>query len=223
MNTPDREAVQKAEPADVARRVRERRDQLGLTDEMLAYQAAMAPRYLRHLLDVGPAFDSAGFVRIAAALRMTWSELLEGRPDAPPGQGDPGPRPLLLHLTEPECWDLIGTHGIGRVGLPVQPAPAVFPVNYAVDARTIVYRTSAGGAAAPPDGSPVSFQVDHIDDRMSQGWSVLILGEAHHVEDADEQERLSLLPGTTPWAGAGRARWVRIRPDEVTGRRIGSG
>ncbi|MCG6494190.1 pyridoxamine 5'-phosphate oxidase family protein [Kitasatospora sp. A2-31] len=223
MNTPDPQAVERADPAAVARRVRERRDQLGLTDEMLAYQAAMAPRYLRHLLDVGPVFDPAGFVRIAAALRMTWSDLIEGRADAPPGQGDPGPRPLLLHLTEPECWDLIGTHGIGRVGLPVQPAPAVFPVNYAVDAGTIVYRTSARGAAAPPDGSPVSFQVDHIDDRMSQGWSVLVLGEAHHVEDPDEQERLSLLPGTTPWAGGGRAQWVRIRPDEVTGRRIGSG
>ncbi|MFD0279435.1 pyridoxamine 5'-phosphate oxidase family protein [Kitasatospora sp. NPDC127111] len=222
-HTPDLEAVRRADPAAVARRVAERRDQLGLTDQMLAYQAAMAPRYLRHLLEAGPGFDPAGFTRIAAALRTSWPELLEGRADAPPGQSGPGPRPLLLHLTESECWKLIGTHGVGRIGLPVQPGPAVHPVNYAVDDGAIVYRTAARGAAAPSDGSPVSFQVDRIDDHLSQGWSVLLLGEAHHVVDPDEEERLSLLPGATPWVGGARPLWVRVRVDEVTGRRIGTG
>ncbi|WP_241002293.1 pyridoxamine 5'-phosphate oxidase family protein [Streptomyces sp. CB01881] len=221
-HTPDPDVIGRADPADVARRVVERRDQLGMTDQMLAYQAAMAPRYLRHLLNAGPAFDPAGFARIGGALRMSWSELLEGRADAPPGQSAPGPRPLLLHLTEPECWSLIGTHGVGRVGLPVQPGPAVYPVNYAVTEGTIVYRTAARGSAAPADGSPVSFQVDHIDDHLSRGWSVLVLGEAHHVDDSDEAERLSQLPGTTPWAGGDRPLWVRIRPDEITGRRLGT-
>jgi nitroimidazol reductase NimA-like FMN-containing flavoprotein (pyridoxamine 5'-phosphate oxidase superfamily) len=206
-------------PSDIARR----RDQLGLSEEMLAYQAAMAPAYLRHLLQVGPEFDLSGFVRIAAVLGMTWSELLSGhRPDAPPGQADPGARPLLLHLTEPQCWELIGTHGIGRIGLPGLRAPAVFPVNYAVDAATVVYRTAPGGAAAPVDGSPVSFQVDHIDDRRSRGWSVLMMGDAHHIDDPDEEQRLSALPGAIPWAGGSRPLWVRVRPDDITGRRIGT-
>ncbi|MFJ2866075.1 pyridoxamine 5'-phosphate oxidase family protein [Kitasatospora sp. NPDC087314] len=221
--SPDTDAVRRAVPAEVARRIVERRDQLGLDDKMLAYQAAMAPRYLRHLLDAGPAFDPGGFARIAAALRMTWSELLEERADAPPGQPDPGPRPLLLHLTEPQCWELIGTHGVGRIGLPGGSAPAVLPVNYAVDAGTIVYRTAAHGAAAAGHGTPVSFQVDHIDDHLSRGWSVLLLGEAQHVGDPAEQERLAALPGATPWAGGSRPLWVRIRPDKVTGRRIGTG
>ncbi|MQS17123.1 pyridoxamine 5'-phosphate oxidase family protein [Streptomyces kaniharaensis] len=193
---------------------------------MLAHRAAMAPAYLRQLLRAGPEFDPPGFVRIAAVLGMAWPELLSGRrPDATPGQAEPeqtepGPRPMLLHLTEPQCWELIGTHGVGRVGLPVQPGPLVLPVNYAVDAGTVVYRTAPGGAAAPSEGSPVSFQVDHIDERRSRGWSVLILGEAHHVDDLDEEQRLSALPGTTPWAGGSRPLWVRVRPDEVTGRRI---
>ncbi|MFE5587306.1 pyridoxamine 5'-phosphate oxidase family protein [Kitasatospora sp. NPDC056531] len=211
-------------PTAVARRIVERRDQLGQSEEMLAYRAAMSPAYLRHLLVAGPEFDPPGFVRIAAALGMTWPELLEGhREDAPPGQSGPGPRSLLTHLTLPECWELIGTHGVGRIGLPVDPGPAVYPVNYAVDARTIVYRTTPKGAAAPSDGSSVSFQVDHIDDRRSRGWSVLILGEAEHVDDPAEWERLAALPGSTPWAGGSRPLWVRIRPDGVTGRRIGVG
>ncbi len=221
-HTPDLEAVERADRAAVARRIVERRDELGLNEQVLAYRAAMAPQYLRHLLEAGPAFDPAAFVRIAAALRTTWPALLEGRPDAPPGQSDPGPRPLLFHLTEPECWGLIGTRGVGRIALNAEPGPAVFPVNYAVDARTIVYRT-APRAAAPPDGAKVSFQVDHIDDHLRQGWSCLILGEARHVDDPAESERLSALPGTTPWAGGHRALWVRIRPDEITGRRIAVG
>ncbi|MFJ3216624.1 pyridoxamine 5'-phosphate oxidase family protein [Kitasatospora sp. NPDC086801] len=208
---------------DIARRIVERRDQLGLSEQMLAHEAAMAPTYLRYLLKAGPEFDPPGFVRIAAALGLTWPELLEGhRADAPPGWSRPAARPLPLHLTEPQCWELVGTHGIGRIGLPGPSAPAVFPVNFAVDAATIVYRTTPGGAAAPPDGSPVSFQVDHIDDRRSRGWSVLVLGEARHVHEPDEERRLSALPGATPWAGGSRPLWVRVRPDKITGRRIGS-
>ncbi|MFF2659988.1 pyridoxamine 5'-phosphate oxidase family protein [Kitasatospora sp. NPDC058032] len=223
---PDLEAVRRADPTDVARRIVERRDELCIDDLTLAHQAAMSPAYLRYLLAAGPAFDPAGFVRIAAALRMTWAELLEGRSDAPPGQSQPvpgTPRPLLLHLSEPECWFLVGTHGVGRVGLPGSPAPTVYPVNYAVDGRTIVYHTTPHGSAAAEDGSPLSFQVDHIDDRLSEGWSVLMLGSAHHVDDPEEEQRLSRLPGATPWAGGDRPLWVRITPDEVTGRRLGAG
>ncbi|MFE7558447.1 pyridoxamine 5'-phosphate oxidase family protein [Kitasatospora sp. NPDC057500] len=224
--TPDLDTVRRADAAEVARRIAEHRDQLGLDDRALAHQAAMSPAYFRHLLEAGPAFDPAGFVRIAAALRMTWAELLEGRTDAPPGQTQPppgSPRPLLVPLSEPECWLLMGTHGVGRVGLPGTPAPTVYPVNYAVDGRTIVYRTSPRGAAAAADGSPVSFQADHIDDRLSEGWSVLMLGTAHHVDDAEQERRLARLPGATPWPGGDRPLWVRITPDEVTGRRLGTG
>ncbi|MFE6869192.1 pyridoxamine 5'-phosphate oxidase family protein [Kitasatospora sp. NPDC057692] len=224
--TPDLEAVRRADPAEVARRIVERRDELVLDDRTLAHQAAMSPAYLRYLLAAGPSFDPAGFVRIAAALKMTWAELLEDRTGAPPGQSQPvpgTPRPLLLHLSEPECWVLVGTHGVGRVGLPGTPAPTVYPVNYAVDGRTVVYRTSPRSSAAAPDGSPLSFQVDHIDDRLSEGWSVLMLGSAQRVDDPGEERRLAHLPGATPWAGGDRPLWVRITPDEVTGRRLGDG
>ncbi|MCX4682853.1 pyridoxamine 5'-phosphate oxidase family protein [Kitasatospora purpeofusca] len=222
---PDLEAVRRANAVDVARRIDERRRQLGVDEAALAREAAMAPSYLRHLLEAGPGFDAAGFVRVAAVLRMTWTDLLEDRSDAPPGQAEPaaGVRPLLRHLTEPECWDLVGTHGVGRVALPADPGPSVYPVNYAVDRQTIVYRTSPREAAAPPESSPVSFQIDHLDDRLSEGWSVLMLGTAHHVEDVDEQQRLLRLPGATPWAGGSRPLWVRVVPNEVTGRRLGGG
>jgi nitroimidazol reductase NimA-like FMN-containing flavoprotein (pyridoxamine 5'-phosphate oxidase superfamily) len=215
---------ERPDPVAIARRIVQRRDQLGLSEGTLAHRANMTPAYLRQLLQTGPEFDPPAFVRIAAALGTAWPELLTGhRPDAPPGQADADPSTLLLHLTEPQCWELLGTHGVGRVGLPVGPAPVVLPVNYAVDARTIVYRTSPRGTAAPAEGSPASFQVDHIDEHRSRGWSVLLLGEAHRVDDPEEEQRLAALPGATPWAGGARPLWVRISPSEVTGRRIGTG
>ncbi|MFD4656888.1 pyridoxamine 5'-phosphate oxidase family protein [Kitasatospora sp. NPDC058444] len=209
---------------DIARRILQRRDQLGLSEGMLAHRAAMSPAYLRQLLCSGPEFDPPGFVRITAVLGMTWPELLSGRrPDAPPGQTDTSRRGQLLRLTEPRCWELLGTRGIGRVGLPGSSAPVVLPVNYVVDARTIAYRTAPRGAAAPADGSPVSFEVDRIDEHRSVGWSVLVLGQVHLVDTEDEERHLAALPGSTPWARGSRPLWVRVRPVAVTGRRIDEG
>ncbi|MGW2250169.1 pyridoxamine 5'-phosphate oxidase family protein [Kitasatospora sp. NPDC001660] len=211
------------DPAAAARRITERREQLGLTEEELAQRAAMAPNYLRHLLTAGPGFDPGGFVRIAAALGTTRAALVEGRADAPHGQGGPGPRPRLLSLSEPECWALVGTRGVGRVGLPVRPGPVVFPVNYVVDAGSFAYRTAVGSATDPEEGAEASFQVDHLDEYLGRGWTVLVLGTAHHVGDEDEVRHLAGLPGSTPWAGGDRPLWVRIRPDRISGRRIVSG
>ncbi|MFE6052597.1 pyridoxamine 5'-phosphate oxidase family protein [Kitasatospora sp. NPDC056446] len=211
------------DPAAVARRIAERCERLCLGEEDLARRAAMAPRYLRHLLEAGPGFDPAGFVRIAAALDTGRDELLSGRPDTPPGQGGPGPHPRLQNLTEAECWELVGTHGIGRIGLPVEPGPVVLPVNYVVDRACFAYRTGEHHAALPAEGAAVSFQVDRIDEYLGRGWSVLALGPAHFVDDPDELRRLAGLPGAAPWAGGDRPRWVRIRPEEISGRRLVAG
>ncbi|MER7673298.1 pyridoxamine 5'-phosphate oxidase family protein [Kitasatospora sp. NPDC096128] len=211
------------DPTAVADRIAECREQLGLSEDALAHRAAMAPQYLRHLLVAGPAFDPGGFVRIAAALGTSREELLEGRADAPPGRGGPGPRPRLLDLTDAECWELVGTHGIGRIALPVRPGPAVYPVNYVVDQATFAYRTGEHTATAPEPGAEVSFQVDRIDEYLGRGWSVLALGSVQYVDDPEELHRLDGLPGAAPWAGGDRPRWVRIRPAEISGRRLVTG
>jgi nitroimidazol reductase NimA-like FMN-containing flavoprotein (pyridoxamine 5'-phosphate oxidase superfamily) len=216
----DESGSEQTDPGVVARRIDERRAQLGLTEDDLATEAGMSPRYLQHLLQMGLDFDPGGMRRIAAALGVTYEELLEGRRDAPPGQTGPGPRPVLVRLSAAECWDKLGTHGVGRVALPVEPGPAVFPVNYAVDAGTIVYRTAPGGSAAPETGAAVSFQVDRMDDELSQGWSVLVTGAAERVDDPAAGRRLSERHAPEPWAGGDRPLWVRIRPDTVTGRGI---
>jgi hypothetical protein len=46
--------------------------------------------------------------------------------------------------------------------------------------------------------------VDHIDEALSQGWSVLLLGTAAAVTDPEDDRRLDELAYTTPWAGGRR-------------------
>ncbi|MCC9307390.1 pyridoxamine 5'-phosphate oxidase family protein [Kitasatospora sp. RB6PN24] len=206
----------------IATRIADRRAQLGLSADELARDAGMSPHYLDNLLTFGPAFDSAGFLRIAGALGLSYGELLEGRAESPPGQAAPAPRPALFRLTEEECWDRLGTHGVGRIALPTHPGPSVFPVNYAVDRRAIVYRTDPRAAAAVQGGAEVSFQADRIDEQRSQGWSVLLMGTAERVTDPDEVSRLQAEVRVKPWAGGERPLWIRVRPGTVTGRRITS-
>ncbi|MGW4380594.1 pyridoxamine 5'-phosphate oxidase family protein [Kitasatospora sp. NPDC004531] len=205
--------------AAIARRIAERCEQLGLGPDALARTAGMSRPYLECLTAAGPAFDQNGFLRIAAALGLTYRELLAGRPDAPPGQGPPAPRPVLVRLTEEQCWEHLGGRGVGRIALPGEHGPAVFPVNYAVDRRTVVYRTFDHSAADVPPGTEVSFEVDRIDDHRSNGWSVLIAGTAERIDDPATLERLG--PSVQSWAGP-RDRWIRVRPAAVSGRRITS-
>jgi transcriptional regulator with XRE-family HTH domain len=214
--------VRNPEPRVLARRIAERRLQLGLSESALATQAGMAPRYLQHLLAAGADFDPGGLHRIASALQMTDSELLHGRPDAPPGQGDPAAHPQLIRLTAPECWDRIGSRGVGRVAVPADPAPEVFPVNYGVDHHSIVYRTAPEESTAPDSGAPVSFEVDRLDDRAGRGWSVLLTGTAERIDDPATVRRLSERHAAEPWAGGHRTLWIRILPEHVSGRRIGT-
>ncbi|GAA2740720.1 MULTISPECIES: helix-turn-helix domain-containing protein [Kitasatospora] len=219
---PTAHAVPPPDPADIARRIAERQGRLELTEEALARRAGMAPTYLRLLLTARTDFDPASLLRIAAALDLTYEELREGRSDPPPGQGPAPARPALVHLTTPECWDRLGPRGVGRIALSTGPGPTVLPVNYTADAGTIVYRTDPNGAAAPMRGTTVSFQVDHVDDHLSTGWSVLITGTAEHIDDVEAIQRLETAYRTEPWAGGNRPLWVRIQPDTISGRRIGT-
>lgn len=214
------EPAQHPETDVLARRVGQRRVQLGMSENALAVQSGMAPRYLQHLLSQGPGFDPGGFMRIASVLGLSYQEMLEGRADPPPGQGAAADRPVLMHLTVNECWEKLGTHGVGHIALPGDPAPVVLPVNYVVDRHVVLYRTAAHGAAAPAGGTDVSFQADRIDDRHSEGWSVLLSGVAERVEDPEAARRLTEKHPEEPWAGGDRPLWIRVEAAEITGRRI---
>ncbi|MEW1913356.1 pyridoxamine 5'-phosphate oxidase family protein [Kitasatospora sp. NPDC085895] len=208
-------------PEDIARRVVTRCRQLGLSQDEAAAKAGMSPRYFGQLLDFGPDFDPDAVFRLARVLGLSQVDLVEGRADAPPGLSPAPARARLLRLTEQECWERLGTHGVGRIALPGERFPLVLPVNYTVDGRAVAYRTADFGAAAAAAGEDVAFEVDRVDDRRRSGWSVLLGGRAERVREPEAQQRLTGLAAAEPWAGGHRSLWIRIVPERVTGRVVG--
>jgi hypothetical protein len=65
----------------------------------------------------------------------------------------------------------------------------------------------------------VGFEIDRVDEAVSEGWSVLVSGRAFCVDDPDEIVRLSSLD-LEPWAGGARHALVKITPVTITGRVI---
>ena len=98
--------------------------------------------------------------------------------------------------------------------------PTILPLNYTVIDGAVLFRTAPDAVPATAVGAHVAFEVDHIDEALSQGWSVLIRGFARAVTDPDAVRRLTELAYSGPWAGGERDVWVRLEPAEITGRRI---
>jgi nitroimidazol reductase NimA-like FMN-containing flavoprotein (pyridoxamine 5'-phosphate oxidase superfamily) len=96
----------------------------------------------------------------------------------------------------------------------------IIPVNFAVLADTIVIRTAQGTVIDGHADGQVAVEVDHIDEALRQGWSVLVRGPAHHVTHPAELGRLQEDAVVWPWAGGEREVYVRVIPSQITGRRI---
>jgi pyridoxamine 5'-phosphate oxidase-like protein len=209
-----------ARRGDLAQRVAHRRRELGLSHEEVARRAGMASGYLDHL-EHSPsvAIPHGSMIRLADALETTVKALRGGRVDRPPGPGRAGPHPQLDGLTREECQAHLAGGGVGRLVFVSTGVPLALPVNFRYLDGDIVFRTRAGGALAAAVGTIVSFEVDQIDEAMSDGWSVLVSGRAHRVDDPDELGQIAAL-GIEPWPGGRRKTVIRITTAQLTGRRI---
>jgi len=134
---------------------------------------------------------------------------------------DVNDRPPTRALTEDECWQRIAEAPFGRVAAAAAGEVDIFPVNHAVDshgadARTIVFRTSAGTKLLELTiHSGVAFEVDGFTD--TDAFSVVVKGTAEEFDRRGEVQAAEKL-GVTPWAPEEKTRWVRITPTEVNGR-----
>ncbi|MEU9794483.1 DUF1918 domain-containing protein [Streptomyces sparsogenes] len=207
-------------PGDIGRRVVSERKRQGLTREETARRAGVAPSYLAYLEERPADPTLATLIRLAAALGTSVAALRGGGVDLPPGQGQALLHPRLRDLGPDECRACLSTHGVGRVAVSTPEGPAVVPVNYEVVDDAIAFRTAPVSVPAAAVGTEVAFEVDHVDEAMSQGWSVLVVGPARAVTEPDAVRRLADRAHTTPWPGGEREMWVSIRPTRLSGRRI---
>lgn len=133
----------------------------------------------------------------------------------------PGARHEDYELDAEQCWSLLGSSGVGRFAFVHEGRIAVYPVGYLVYGGAVHFRTSPHGTVArslPQDGA--ALQVDATRPNVQTGWSVLASGRAEAVEDAGELTALFGQMVDEPWAGGVRDLFVRLRPDQLTGRRV---
>jgi nitroimidazol reductase NimA-like FMN-containing flavoprotein (pyridoxamine 5'-phosphate oxidase superfamily) len=128
----------------------------------------------------------------------------------------------LRTLTDDECYELLATQQIGRLGVNAEHYPLIFPVNYGLDQRAVVVRTHPGTKLSAADHANVTFEVDCVDPISRSGWSVLIRGLAEEVTSAHRDELIERThaTGVEPWAPGEHGHWLRIIPHDVSGRRI---
>jgi uncharacterized protein len=128
----------------------------------------------------------------------------------------------LQILSDEDCYGLLATQQIGRLGVNAEHYPLIFPVNYALDHGVIVIRTNAGTKLAAADHANVTFEVDQIDQWTRSGWSVLVRGLAEKLTSEHRAELIerTKASGVQPWAPGDRGHWMRLIPHDISGRRI---
>jgi nitroimidazol reductase NimA-like FMN-containing flavoprotein (pyridoxamine 5'-phosphate oxidase superfamily) len=126
----------------------------------------------------------------------------------------------MQELTTEDCWELLTFTDVGRLAVSIGDWPDIFPVNYVVDDRSIVFRSAEGTKlAAAVLGRAVAFEIDGYDPNAGEAWSVVAKGPAIELGSMTELFAAEDLP-LFPWHASPKPRYVRIRPQEVTGRRF---
>lgn len=123
-------------------------------------------------------------------------------------------------LSENQCWELLRSTEVGRLAVIVGDHPEIFPVNYAVDRGTVLFRSAEGTKVTSALGdAPVAFEVDGYDLETGLVWSVVLKGQAKTFQDTKEAAD-SFNVDVHPWQAGEKERFIRIRPEEITGRRF---
>jgi transcriptional regulator with XRE-family HTH domain len=203
---------------DLARRVTQRRTELGLSTEELARRAGVDAWFLAYFEQSPDSTLTGGaLLRLAVAMDTTPLALEGGLVGRPPGAGRASRHPSLEALSSDACAAHLAPGGIGRIVLSTSSGPVAFPVNFVFSEGNVIFRTTE--SMAQSISGIVAFEVDHIDEAMSGGWSVLVRGHARQCEDSVDRQAAAQLD-IEPWAGGARLSLIVIAPYEITGRVI---
>jgi len=208
------------ESGDLGKRLSRRRQELKLGRRQLAELAGVSLPYLQYL-ETQPARPTQAALRqLAAALQTTPEMLLGVGTSQPSGRARPSGHPVLQTLTAAECYERLSAGGVGRVAFSTVDGPVVVPVNYVMVAHTVIFRTAPDTLLAGHLDCLAGFEVDRLDEALSQGWSVLVSGRAVRVTSEAEVRHLEQYADVRPWADGARDVYVRIIPHRITGRSI---
>lgn len=119
-------------------------------------------------------------------------------------------------LDREECLELLESLKVGRIVFVDDSGPDALPVNYVMDGSDVLVATTPYGAIARgATNERVAFEVDEIFGYSESGWSVVVRGRATRESPFDPPPELPY-----PWAEGNRSYVLRIRADQITGRRL---
>jgi nitroimidazol reductase NimA-like FMN-containing flavoprotein (pyridoxamine 5'-phosphate oxidase superfamily) len=128
---------------------------------------------------------------------------------------------VLTEIADEECYRLLGSQSLGRLAVVRDGRPEIFPVNYALDGRTVTLRTAPGVKLAFGSFSHVAFEVEDIDPVTKEGWVVEVRGFAEEITDAgDEWSVHARGSAVEPWVEGVHDHYLAIAHGEISGRRI---
>ena len=132
--------------------------------------------------------------------------------------------PAVLPLSEEQCWKHLRGQQLGRLAIVMAGRPDIFPVNYAVGEKSIVFRTAPGTKLACGPNSIACFEIDGYDPHAREGWSVVAVGQLEEITDAGDARSLALRQlRVDPLAPGARLHWVALHAEQVTGLHFASG
>jgi uncharacterized protein len=130
-------------------------------------------------------------------------------------------RESTAHLSSKESLALLATAPVGRIVFTQDALPAIHPVSFVLDGDDVVINTGEDSALLSAVAeSIVAFEADEVDAARNDAWSVVVIGRAQLVTDPQIVERLRVDMHAWTDGLAESARFIRIRPEIVSGRRI---
>ncbi len=121
-------------------------------------------------------------------------------------------------LSVEDCWSCLRSTDIGCLAVVIDDRPDIFPVNYAVDHSSIIFRSGEGTKVdAVLENPRVAFEVDGIEPESGTAWSIVVKGRAEPITATDDLlDTMSL--DIFPWQSGKKNRFIRIIAEVVTGR-----
>ena len=123
----------------------------------------------------------------------------------------------IKNLEPDSCWSLLETESLGRLAIAAEHVE-IYPVNFLVHDRAIYFASAPGSKLMELSENPgVAFEVDgQVADDL---WSVVIHGRAKRLARDSDIESSGILQHKG-WHPTEKYNYVRITPDEITGRRF---
>lgn len=124
----------------------------------------------------------------------------------------------VTRLSDTESWGLLESSTVGVLATAAHERPDLFPVNYLLDGRTLLIRTSPGTKTAELRTDPHAAFAVQGSDRHGQ-WSVVIHGSVEQLADVVDLVGAAAFE-LVSWAPGDKHVFIRITPERIEGRRM---